>query len=214
MTDTPDSTPLPDNVVPHPRGRDGRLTTPDGEELQVRTFERGKDAALVVVVDSDTHQAAERLESVVLEYNSGRGLVTLRGEAVFEDHALIRFQAQVEPEVTQRREFVRVSAPAEIRLAGEQESADERVHAVDVSGGGMLVSGADTLQVGDPVRFTLQLAAGEPALEGIARVVRIEADGKRGLSFEGLAESDRERLIRYVFECMRKARAKTRGDHL
>jgi c-di-GMP-binding flagellar brake protein YcgR len=43
-------------------------------------------------------------------------------------------------------------------------------------------------------------------------VVRIREDEKRALVFEQINEHDRERLIRFVFECMRTARARTRGD--
>ena len=50
----------------------------------------------------------------------------------------------------------------------------------------------------------------ELPIEGIARVVGIREDGKRALMFEQIAEDDRQRLIRVVFECMRTARARTR----
>ena len=42
----------------------------------------------------------------------------------------------------------------------------------------------------------------------------VRDDGKRALVFEALDEEDRQRLIRFVFECMRTARARTRGDRL
>jgi c-di-GMP-binding flagellar brake protein YcgR len=32
--------------------------------------------------------------------------------------------------------------------------------------------------------------------------------------FDQIAEHDRQRLIRFVFECMRTARARTRGDRI
>jgi c-di-GMP-binding flagellar brake protein YcgR len=49
-------------------------------------------------------------------------------------------------------------------------------------------------------------------VEGVARVLRIDPDGKRAVAFEEIDEGDRQRLIRFVFECLRTARAKTRGD--
>ena len=203
---------IPGGVTPHPAGRRGRLTTPDGAQLPVRTFERGPNVALVVLVDLPEQTATDRLEPALLEYNSARGVVRLRGEAVFEDRSLIRFEAATEPEVTQRREFVRIHSPRPVVLKAEQEVIDDHAHTIDLSGGGMLVSGADTLAVDDEVRFSMQLGPRELLVAGVARVVRVHDDGQRALSFIEIDEGDRDRLIRYVFECMRTARAKTRGD--
>jgi hypothetical protein len=202
----------PSNVSIHPAGRQGKLTTPDGAQLPVRTFERGKDVALVVIVDVDAHLETKQLKNAVLEYTTLRGIVRLRGEAVFEDRALIRFTAQEEAEVMQRREFVRVRAPQPVTLKAEADHADRSAHTVDISGGGMLVSGAEVLGIGDTVDFAMQLGAGETAIEGIARVVRVDEDGKRALAFGRIGESDRQRLVAFVFECMRSAAARTRGD--
>jgi hypothetical protein len=212
------------NVTPHPAGLQGKLTTSDGAELAVRTFARGPDVALVVLVDLDESLDPERLGTAVLEYNSTRGVVRLRGEAVLEDRSLLRFEAQDDAEVTQRREFVRVHTPQAVTLknsdpeASEQEapvrSADLDLHAhtVDVSGGGMLVAGVAGLSAGDSVRFSMQTGAGEMPIAGLARVVRVLDDGKLALVFEQIEEADRQRLIRFVFECMRNARARTRAD--
>ncbi|MGO9959440.1 MAG: flagellar brake protein [Solirubrobacteraceae bacterium] len=200
----------PSNVSIHPAGRQGKLTTPDGAQLPVRTFEREQDVALVVMVDVDAHLEAKQLKTAVLEYTTLRGIVRLRGEAVFEGRSLIRFKAQEAAEVMQRREFVRVHAPQSVTLTAESDHADRSAHTVDVSGGGMLVSGAEVLGTGDTVDFALQLRAGEPAIEGIARVVRVAEDGKRALAFDRIGESDRERLVAFVFKCMRSAAARTR----
>jgi hypothetical protein len=206
--------PLPDNVTMHPAGHTGKLTTPDGEELPVRTFERGADVALVVLVDIDEHlDETDRLESAMLEYNSVRGVVRLRGEAVFEDRTLLRFKAVDAAEVMQRREFVRVHTPQPVTLEADDEMSRRSAHTVDLSGGGMLVSGADTLEVGDEVAFTIAMGDDQP-IGGQARVVRVREDGKRALAFKHLSDPDRQRLIRFVFECMRTARARTRADWL
>ena len=78
----------------------------------------------------------------------------------------------------------------------------------------MLLAGADELEPDQSVRFTMSLGDGHPAVEGEARVVRIHDDGKRALVFHQVDEHDRQRLIRFVFECMRTARARTRGDFI
>lgn len=198
-----------DNVRPFPGSGQGILTTLEGERLPVRTFERGREVVLVVLVDVEG-AGPGCTRDADLEYTSVRGVVRLHGQALFEDRSLIRFNAVGDPEVTQRRSFVRVHTPEAVTLdCGE--GAASCVYTVDLSGGGMLLAGAESLAVDQVVRFSVALGA-EPPIEGAGRVVRIGADERRALVFEQIGEDDRERLIHYVFECMRRARAKTRGD--
>jgi hypothetical protein len=203
----------PDNVTLFPGAGQGTLTTPAGEELPVRTFERGEEVVLVVLVNLDDDRGGDSLESSKLEYTSRRGLIKLRGEAVFEDQSLVRFHPDGDAEVLQRRDFVRVDAPQPVTVESS-EDGKRRAHIVDLSGGGMLLADDETLAVDQTIRFTLSVATTELPVEGIARVVRIREDGKRGLMFEQISEHDRQRLIRFVFECMRTARARTRSDRI
>jgi PilZ domain-containing protein len=199
-----------DNVTLLPGSGQGTLTTPAGEALPVRTFERADEVVLVVLVDveGDTERP---LDVADLEYTSRRGLIKLHGEAVFEDRSLIRFRPHGDAEVLQRRDFVRVHTPHPVTLdAGDERG--HRVHTVDLSGGGMLLADADTLAADQVVRFVISVGADQEPVEGVARVVRVGDDGKRALMFEQISEYDRQRLIRFVFECMRNARARTRGD--
>jgi hypothetical protein len=201
----------PNNVTLFPGSGQGTLTTPTGEEVPVRTFERGEEVVLVVLVNLDDERESDSLEAAKLEYTSRRGLIKLRGEAVFEDPSLIRFHPDGDAEILQRRDFVRVHTPHPVTVESEIEGR-RRVHTVDLSGGGMLLSDDETLAVDQTIRFTISVVTTELPIEGIARVVRIREDGKRALMFEQIAEHDRQRLIRFVFECMRTARARTRGD--
>lgn len=201
----------PNNVTLFPGSGQGTLTTPAGEEVPVRTFERGEEVVLVVLVNLDDERESDSVEAAKLEYTSRRGLIKLRGEAVFEDPSLIRFHPDGDAEVLQRRDFVRVDTPHPVTVESETDGR-RRVHTVDVSGGGMLLADDETLEVDQTIRFTMSIVTTELPIEGIARVVRIREDGKRALMFEQIADHDRQRLIRYVFECMRTARARTRGD--
>jgi hypothetical protein len=205
-----------DNVRSLPGSGQGTLITPEGESLPVRTFEQGQDVVLVVLLDAPEHEASDRLPSADLEYASVRGIVRLHGEAEFEDRSLIRFRASGDAEVMQRRSFVRVQTPHAVTVASDDDpdAVAERLYTVDISGGGMLLTGTDTLAPDQTVRFTMALGDGQPAVEGDARVVRIREDGKRAVVFEQIDERDRQRLIRFVFECMRTARARTRGDFI
>jgi hypothetical protein len=201
----------PNNVTLFPGSGQGTLTTPTGEEVPVRTFERGEEVVLVVLVNLDDERESDSVDAARLEYTSRRGLIKLRGEAVFEDPSLIRFHPDGDAEVLQRRDFVRVQTPHTVTVEAETEGR-RRVHTVDLSGGGMLLADDETLGVDQTIRFAISIVTTEIPIEGIARVVRIREDGKRALMFEEIAEHDRQRLIRFVFECMRTARARTRGD--
>ncbi len=201
------------NVRLLPGEGQGRLTTADGEELPVRTFKRGRDVVLVVLVDSDAHDGDDRVPEAELEYTSVRGVVRLHGEAVFEDRSLIRFEATGPADVSQRRSFVRVTAPQPVTIDTD-ETSRHLAYTVDLSGGGMLLVGADDLEPDTRIRFAMMLGGHPAPVRGTARVVRIRDDGKRALVFEAIEEEDRQRLIRFVFDCMRTARARTRGDHL
>jgi hypothetical protein len=197
-------------VVLHPAGHRGMLWTATGEALPVQTYERAEEVVLVVLADIDPPDGADR--DATLEYSSMRGIIRLHGEAVFQDASLVRFHAEGAPEVIQRRQFVRVHASREVTVDGPPLHAPRFTQTVDISGGGMLLCGAGHLAMGDLVRFEVRFGAGEPPAEGIARVVRIDVGDRRGLRFETIDEGDRQRLIRFVFELLRAARAKTRGD--
>jgi PilZ domain len=200
-----------DNVTLLPGSGQGTLTTPSGEELPVRTFERGEEVVLVVLVNIDSDHEGDPVDSADLEYTSRRGLVKLHGEAVFEDRSLIRFRPHGDAEVLQRRDFVRVHTPHPVILESEDEGTHQ-AHTVDLSGGGMLLADADALAADQTIHFAISVGADQEAVEGVARVVRVREDGQRALMFEQISEYDRQRLIRFVFECMRNARARTRGD--
>jgi len=201
-------------------GTEGKLTTRVGSQIPVRVFERGEDLLMLVLMldaadEELTTDAAEELgdagDPLVLEYVSARGVVRFRGQAVVQERDLVRFEVSAAPEITQRREFVRVPAVENVVLADGEDAVSAnpvRTHALDLSGGGMLLSGADHLQPESAVRFSLKLGAGMPEIIGSARVVRADGEGRCGLVFEEISEEDRELLIHFVFERQREALAK------
>jgi c-di-GMP-binding flagellar brake protein YcgR len=131
---------------------------------------------------------------------------------VVRERDLVRFDVSAAPEVTQRREFVRIPSAQKVELAGDRgEGAGGtklNTHAIDVSGGGMLLSAADALALGSRVRFSLNLGQDIEPVEGRAQVVRAGDEGKRALVFDQISRSDRQRLIHFVFERQREALAK------
>ncbi len=190
-------------------GSKGKLTTPVGGHIPVRVFERGGDfLMLVLMLDDGEELGHEAVEPLVLEYVSTRGMVRFEGQAVLQERDLVRFEVSTAPEVTQRREFVRVPALQSVVLGDSVGSVSIDGKAIDLSGGGMLLSGGDRLELDSLVRFRLSLAAGVPDIEGSARVVRADDEGRRALVFEEIAPDDRQRLIHFVFERQRQALAK------
>jgi PilZ domain len=195
-------------------GTRGKLTTPVGSHIPVRVFERGDFMMLVLMLDSaeelmlDAADDLGQAEPLLLEYVSPRGLVRFHGQTVLEERDLVRFEVSGEPEITQRREFVRVPALQNVVVAGRQNVNPTSTHAIDISGGGMLLSGADRLELDSVVRFKLDLGAGTDEIAGLARVVRADEVGRRALVFEQISADDRQRLIHFVFARQRDALAK------
>jgi PilZ domain len=199
-------------------GTAGKLTTPVGGRIPVRVFERGGDVLMLVLM----LEAAEELapgaggeigqdlsQPLQVEYVSARGVIKFRGQAVLQERDLVRFEVSDEPEVTQRREFFRVPSLETVMLAGEEDEAHPiSTHAIDISGGGMLLSGAAGLELDSVVRFSLRLGSSAGEIEGRARVVRTDEEGRRALVFEQVSKDDRQRLIHFVFERQREALAK------
>jgi hypothetical protein len=212
-------------IIPHPAGRPGTLRTADGDAVPVRSFARGEEVVLIVLTDDDiaawadpgapdaTAPAPSAPDPATLEYTSARGIVRLRGQASLQDASLLRFRVAGEPEVVQRREHVRVHAPQPVALEPPlEETSALRSFTIDVSGGGMLLSAAPHMRIGDRIGFELALGGERDPVRGVARLVREEPNGRGAFRFEQITERDRERLIGFVFERLRNARAKTRGD--
>lgn len=191
-------------------GHQGRLTTPVGEHVPVRVIERpGNTLMLVVLLAADESLAPEPIEPMLLEYTSAHGLVRLRGQAELEDRDLLRFSAAEAPEIVQRREFVRIEGDQPVVVDTQDGGGAVKTYAIDVSGGGMLLSQADRVEVGARIRFRLELD-GEQPIEGRARVVRGEGEEQRAVVFEQIDEADRQRLIHFIFDRQRAALARTR----
>ena len=201
---------LPDNVVRLiSGGKEGKLTTPAGEQVPVRVFERGDQLVLVLMLAAGEELQPDSSEPLSLEYISTQGLIRFSGEATLEGRDLVRFTVAAEREVVQRREFVRVDAVQPVVLAIGHHGEQISTHAIDVSGGGMLLTGPD-LPLDSSVRFSLHLGASLEPIEGRAHVVRNDEQGRRALVFDDISSADRQRLIHFVFECQRVALAKTK----
>lgn len=194
------------HVLPPLTGAFGRLLRGPGRDIAVEVmWQSGAELTLAVLAvgASFTFPAVEEL---VLECSSARGMTRLGGEASADGERL-RFLVHDVIEVEQRRRFVRVRVSRPVRLAREADGAVSHTFALDLSGGGLLLAGPDRLQPGEHVGFRMRLEAGGQPIEGFARVVRLGGDGHPALTFDSIKPADRERLIHFIFDRERRARA-------
>jgi c-di-GMP-binding flagellar brake protein YcgR len=147
----------------------------------------------------------------VLEYTALRGLYKQRGVARFDvngDEA-VRFVGGTEPELIQRREFVRVDVniPVSVWL---KDGWPMEFDAMNLSGSGILLappSGkAKQLTIGMFLSLKIPLYDEKPAIEVRGSVVREAGRGAMGVRFDHISEADQERLVRYVARQEREQR--------
>jgi hypothetical protein len=139
--------------------------------------------------------------TATLEWRAAGSIARSSGVLTAAGSHLLRLTPSGEPLRLQRRRFVRV--PAELSAAVVSDSEHKMLaRTLDVSVGGMLLSHAEALRVGDAVRFALDL--GGSTVSGAGRVVRATPDGDRGIEFDGLQASGERVLGRFVAERQRQ----------
>ncbi len=185
------------------------LTTGTGESLPARVLERGVNTVLVAITVPIEPLSAQELEDLVLEFTGPHGRVRLRGPMRLENPAetdVLRLEDPRSIEVLQQREYVRVMASRPVLVYSAKDHFEIESYTVDVSGGGFLLAGPDTLKVGDRVQFRLALGPDLEPVSGTAKVLRVDSRGRRAAIFEEISEPDRRRLIRFIFDCQRDER--------
>jgi hypothetical protein len=180
-----------------------------GKGITARVLERGPDELQVAIMVPIGPLSARDLDGLVLEFVAPQGRVRLSGTATIEDPSdpdVVRIESPRSIEVLQEREYVRIrSARPALVYAGPNRTAVES-YTVDLSGGGFLLAGPDTLKIGEEVRFTLTLKPNELVISGAGEVVRVDRQGRRAVAFKSIDELDRRRLIRFIFDCQRAER--------
>ncbi len=185
------------------------LVPSTGERIHARVLERGPDTLLVAIMVPTQPLSQHQLDGIVLEFVAPRGRVRLSGTAMIEDPSepdVLRIDRPRSIEVLQEREYVRIQAARPVLVYGGPDQIPIQSYTVDVSGGGFLLAGPDSLRIGDEVQFQLTLTPGVPLIGGTGKVVRIDARGRRAVAFDSISELDRRRLIRFIFECQRTER--------
>jgi len=198
-------------VLPPLAGSFGRLLRGPGQDIAVEViWQSGTHLTLSVLAKGATF-AFPALEELVLECSSSRGMTRLAGQALPGGEGRLDFAVHDVIEVEQRRRFVRVRVSRPVRVARTADGAVSHTFALDLSGGGLLLAGPDRLNEGEHVSFRLRLESGGEPIEGFARVVRMAGSGNPALTFDSIKPADRERLIHFIFDCERRARALLRA---
>lgn len=204
----PQRTPPRPVTLPDP-GEAVAISTAAGGQIPARVLSCDSESLLVAMLVPTRPFTAAELDGLVLLFNNPRGRVRLAGIFSLEDESdpdVLRLHHPHSIEVLQEREYVRLNAarPVLVYRAGDQMEVPS--YTVDVSGGGVLLAGPDSLKPDDEVQFRLTLKPGSPPVVGKGKVVRIDAQGRRAVAFQDISDLDRRRVVRFIFECQRSER--------
>jgi hypothetical protein len=185
------------------------LSTDSGGRIPARVTERGSNSVTVAIMVPIKPFSDEQLRALVIEYPDARGRVRLHGRAMVEDPSepdLLRIEDPRSIEILQQREFVRIQSARPIVVYAGRDAIEVQSYTVDLSGGGFLLAGPDSLKVGDEVKFRLALGQDMLPIAGKGEVVRIDNRGRLAVAFQDISDLDRRRLVRFIFECQRMER--------
>jgi hypothetical protein len=199
-----------------PRSENVILSTRTGGQIPARVVESGENSLLVAITVPTKPLTAEQLDDLVLEFHSARGRIRLHGIFAVDDPSdpdLLRMKEPRSVEVQQQRNYVRIQAARPVIVYGTGSTGQYESFTVDVSGGGLLLAGPDTLELGEEVMFRVSIKQGQIPISGTGRIVRVDGQGRRAMAFEKISDLDRRRLVRFIFELQRNERRHgVRGD--
>ena len=169
---------------------------------------RTDEAALILLTPPLRPTAKGQAAEVELTVDGG--ILTLAVRVVEGDgRSAVRIAPDSSKAVAdvQRRDFVRVDAsvPVIVRDGGPDGPARD-AHAVNVSGGGLLLTGIGHLHVGDFAWVALDLEDGTAPIEALVTVVREEPTGARAVRIASISARDEQRIVRFSFVQQQRAR--------
>jgi len=197
------------------------LAVPHTEHVLARVTEAGPGFFDLALLEQPT-TPTPRLErsALLIEFINDEGVARMHGRLDVPQHRrgigrgygekdTVRFAHRGSPQLLKRREYVRATVDLPLTLSAADADVDDvtvHAHAIDLSGGGMLVKGLQAPRIGDELRFELELGDGDASVTGSARVVRLETSDRVGLQFFEVAQPDRIRLMHLAFEMSREQR--------
>jgi hypothetical protein len=197
------------------------LAVPQTEHVLARVTEAGPGFFDLALLEQPT-TPTPRLErsALMIEFINDDGIARMHGRLDVPRHRrgigrgygekdTVRFAHRGSPQLLKRREYVRATVDLPLTLSAAGADVDDvttHAHAIDLSGGGMLVKGLEAPRLGDELRFELELGDGDASVTGSGRVVRLETSDRVGLQFFDVAQPDRIRLMHLAFEMSRAQR--------
>lgn len=174
---------------------------------------RAGEAALILLTPPLRPPATGQAAAV--EVTVDGGILTLAARVVDGDgRSAVRIAPDSAKAVAdvQRRDFLRVEAsvPVVVRDGGPDGPARD-AHAVNVSGGGLLLDGIGHLHVGDFAWVALDLEEGTPPIEALVTIVREEPTGARAVRIASISARDEQRIVRFSFVQEQRARIARRA---
>jgi len=177
----------------------------------VEEIEEGSILVKLVVSATPDAMALEAPDAI-LEYTTLRGLYRQKGYASYNGHGPenVRFVSDEEPELVQRREFVRVPVNLPVDVSLKDNPWPTSFDALNLSGNGILLAGPSagvmTLKLGMFVWMKIPLYDGKDAISVRGTTVREAQKGAVGIRFDHISEVDQERLTHYVARQEREQR--------
>jgi len=162
------------------------------------TTSRGAEITLAVDprFGDDTSGAAD----AVVEHTAARGLYRQPGSVRFNaGGGSVSFAPSEQPSLMQRRDFVRL--PVDLTVSARLEGQDKQLelHVINLSASGLLLDRAgDGLDDATTVWLSIPLGDGMSPLTPRGTVVRRAPADAHGVEFDYIADSDQERLARFV----------------
>jgi len=183
------------------------IVGPRGERIPARVVDSDGDSVDVALMFRPARPLRQDLlKQLTMEFTLPRGRVRLQGDVQLEDRDLLHFADLRPVELRQEREYVRVPSSRPVTISIDHGPGKVLTYSVDLSGGGILLAGPSTLQIGERIPFELTTDKGEAPIRGVGVVVRVDSESRRAIRFERISEVDRRRLVRFIFECMRVER--------
>lgn len=124
---------------------------------------------------------------------------------------IVSFGRHEDADAERRRAWVRTDYVARVYMLGIGGGPARKCVTLNVSAGGLLVRGLQEADIGEELRFDLDLAPGEPRISGTCRIVRTTPEGLKGVMFASISEHDRDRLVAFTEQRERTQRALRRG---
>lgn len=145
--------------------------------------------------------------AATLHFANRRGLLCVAGRLAQESGRVARFRPDGPPTLVQRRDAVRVDLLAPVRCP---DVPDATGHVLNLGAAGFLMQMRAPLDVGQVLRFVLDLPDADKALEITGEVCRRAGGDAWGVAMRGLSGREEDRLVRLIFARQRLALRMTR----